>query len=738
MDIDLEIEADEVAYIYLGTDKHNNLKNLDLPDSHPIRAITGLQEVVDKVGRTEDGAEVNEIVGVKVNGAPLNIAEDRTVDVPVPTSYGYYLDLDGNNGVISLKDRDGVVLSTIDTNLERIVESGRYDPDTNELVLVLDDGSEIRIDASKLVDVYTADGETIVENGHVFALSAGSKEALKDSADHIADTSNPHGVTKEQVGLGNVDNTSDAKKPISEAMQSALNLKANDDAVVHKSGNEEIAGVKTFSNGILMLSEPAIKGLLSLDPTTSGFARFGMWDANSKAVAGFTGSTNENYSDSSINIQRNVDGVRKSSNLTIRMMADGSVYGIAPSWNVGTADNTDKILTTKMANSLPSLVHTTGNETIAGNKTFTNVPYVSKEAPILVIKSTNENKTDPSNNANAECGIYISGSDNNNFGKFYSTLDSENTAITRMMAWSSYKASLEVINKADGTSYSTAPATKDTHPDNTIVTKKWSLDKFVAKAGDTMTGGLTILMDYPTIYCKNTGIPSNSAPSVTKYSGLILHDEGSNVRGGLQICATSTGGAILITSKSSDGSKTAYLRMYCKDDGTAYADAPSWSVGTADNSDKIVTTKMANSLPSLVHTTGNETIAGEKTFTSRPVFSLNSSAGFIATASGIDWTNTFTSFNRAFQITARDKNGANVSAIESYIESNDRRGMGLNLYGKSGNACSLALKDDGTIQYAVAPATPDTAPDTAIVTKKYLLDKISALEARIATLEAKP
>ena len=42
MDIDLEIEADEVAYIYLGTDKHNNLKNLDLPDSHPIRAITGL------------------------------------------------------------------------------------------------------------------------------------------------------------------------------------------------------------------------------------------------------------------------------------------------------------------------------------------------------------------------------------------------------------------------------------------------------------------------------------------------------------------------------------------------------------------------------------------------------------------------------------------------------------------------------------------------------------------------
>ena len=35
------------------------------------------------------------------------------------------------------------------------------------------------------------------------------------------------GVTKAQVGLGNVDNTSDANKPISTATQTALNGKAN-------------------------------------------------------------------------------------------------------------------------------------------------------------------------------------------------------------------------------------------------------------------------------------------------------------------------------------------------------------------------------------------------------------------------------------------------------------------------------------------------------------------------------
>lgn len=44
---------------------------------------------------------------------------------------------------------------------------------------------------------------------------------------HEADTSNPHAVTKSQVGLANVDNTSDANKPISTATQAALDMKAD-------------------------------------------------------------------------------------------------------------------------------------------------------------------------------------------------------------------------------------------------------------------------------------------------------------------------------------------------------------------------------------------------------------------------------------------------------------------------------------------------------------------------------
>lgn len=39
---------------------------------------------------------------------------------------------------------------------------------------------------------------------------------------HIANKSNPHGVTKAQVGLGNVNNTSDAAKPVSTAQATAI------------------------------------------------------------------------------------------------------------------------------------------------------------------------------------------------------------------------------------------------------------------------------------------------------------------------------------------------------------------------------------------------------------------------------------------------------------------------------------------------------------------------------------
>ena len=60
-------------------------------------------------------------------------------------------------------------------------------------------------------------------------VTVAEKTNIANSVAHITNTSNPHSTTKAQVGLGNVDNTSDLNKPISLLQQEALNSKANSD-----------------------------------------------------------------------------------------------------------------------------------------------------------------------------------------------------------------------------------------------------------------------------------------------------------------------------------------------------------------------------------------------------------------------------------------------------------------------------------------------------------------------------
>lgn len=88
-------------------------------------------------------------------------------------------------------------------------------------------------------DSHTINAATTSQAGLMSSSDKTKLDGLKDQADitsyidavqtnletHINNKSNPHEVTKDQVGLGNVDNTSDANKPISTATQTALNGK---------------------------------------------------------------------------------------------------------------------------------------------------------------------------------------------------------------------------------------------------------------------------------------------------------------------------------------------------------------------------------------------------------------------------------------------------------------------------------------------------------------------------------
>ncbi|CTQ45759.1 DUF2793 domain-containing protein [Roseibium aggregatum] len=80
---------------------------------------------------------------------------------------------------------------------------------------------------------YRWSGTTYVEISASVALGETADSAYRGDRGKIAyDHSqqvggNPHGVTKSEVGLGNVDNTSDASKPVSTAQQTALDTKVD-------------------------------------------------------------------------------------------------------------------------------------------------------------------------------------------------------------------------------------------------------------------------------------------------------------------------------------------------------------------------------------------------------------------------------------------------------------------------------------------------------------------------------
>ena len=83
----------------------------------------------------------------------------------------------------------------------------------------------------------------------------GAVTGLAEASDltaHTGNTSNPHSVTKAQVGLGSVDNTSDASKPISTATQSALNAKQ--DTLVSGTNIKTINGNSILGSGDMTIS----------------------------------------------------------------------------------------------------------------------------------------------------------------------------------------------------------------------------------------------------------------------------------------------------------------------------------------------------------------------------------------------------------------------------------------------------------------------------------------------------
>lgn len=123
------------------------------------------------------------------------------------------------------------------TSNKVVVGPTTVNPSTDKIVLKYQ--THFTSTNSDSEDSHTINAATTSQAGVMSSADKTKLNGLKDQAGitsdidavqtnletHINNKSNPHEVTKDQVGLGNVDNTSDANKPISNATQTALNGK---------------------------------------------------------------------------------------------------------------------------------------------------------------------------------------------------------------------------------------------------------------------------------------------------------------------------------------------------------------------------------------------------------------------------------------------------------------------------------------------------------------------------------
>ena len=108
---------------------------------------------------------------------------------------------------------------------DRELAAGNLDP--NAMYLTPDKA----IDLTPYATIEQLDTKADVGHTHEVAEVNGLQgliDGLQASYDsHTSNKENPHGVTKEQIGLANVDDTADLDKPVSYAMQAALDEKAD-------------------------------------------------------------------------------------------------------------------------------------------------------------------------------------------------------------------------------------------------------------------------------------------------------------------------------------------------------------------------------------------------------------------------------------------------------------------------------------------------------------------------------
>lgn len=167
----------------------------------------------------------------------------------IPMDLNYRPTVTNNDGeiikrhILELRDAKRNVISEVDLPIENLIIGASYDktkkaivfqfedPNLN-LAIPIDDFVQMYKGAPGQINVSTERKYDAVNEEYYFEVSLAPEfvsglntkfdTAASNLNEHKLDYNNPHHVTKAQVGLGNVDNTSDMNKPVSTAQRAAI------------------------------------------------------------------------------------------------------------------------------------------------------------------------------------------------------------------------------------------------------------------------------------------------------------------------------------------------------------------------------------------------------------------------------------------------------------------------------------------------------------------------------------
>jgi hypothetical protein len=265
-----DIAQSKIAGLTSALDGKANLVDGKVPTSElPALAITSTFVVADITARNALTVQEGDVAIVQDTGSGE------------PASYIY----DGTNWQELLTPTDGV---TAVTASEGLASSGGTTPNITIVNGGVTDAKLAgSISPSKITGTAVVDGDARLSEGAstaetVRSLGTGATQALPGDYDvagqapvqSVASKTGDVTLTKSDVGLGNVDNTSDLEKPISTATQTALNGKADETTTITAgtglTGGGDLSQNRTIDLDASTISslELADSALQSGDPAT--------------------------------------------------------------------------------------------------------------------------------------------------------------------------------------------------------------------------------------------------------------------------------------------------------------------------------------------------------------------------------------------------------------------------------------------------------------------------------------